>query len=150
MLDIYVVGFPTPAQGSACYNNGDANDQPIPKGSTMRLIPTLFTSLLVCTGMSVSAFAGDDALPNAGAGGKHGKHHEKLLAKFDANHDGTLDESERATAHAALAARLKEKRPELLAKIDTNNDGLISQEEMKAGRELLKASHQQKKQGEQK
>ena len=111
----------------------------------MRLIPTLFTSLLVCAGMSVSAFAGDDAVSNAGAGGKHGKHHEKLLAKFDANHDGTLDESERATARAALAARLKEKHPELLAKIDTNNDGLISQEEMKAGRELLKAAHAEHK-----
>lgn len=103
----------------------------------MRLIHTLFTSLLVCAGMSVSAFAGDDAVNRD----KHGKHHEKMLAKFDANHDGKLDESERATARAALAARLKEKHPELLAKIDTNNDGLISQEEMKAGRELLKAAH---------
>lgn len=107
----------------------------------MRLIPTLFTSLLVCAGMSVSAFAGDDAVH----GGKHGKHHEKVLAKFDANHDGKLDESERATARAALAARLKEKHPEVLAKIDTNNDGEISKEEMKAGRELLKAAHAEHK-----
>lgn len=117
----------------------------------MRLIPTLFTSLLVCAGMSVSAFAGDPTSEKAVAGGKHGKHHEKMLAKFDANHDGKLDDSERATARAALAARLKEKHPELLAKIDTNHDDVISQEEMKAGRELLKAAHaehHQKKQGE--
>jgi len=103
----------------------------------MRLIPTLLTSLVICAGMSASAFAGDEAP----AGGKHGKHHAKCLAKFDANHDGILDESERTTARAALAARLKEKHPDLLAKIDTNNDGIISQEEMKAGRAALKAAH---------
>jgi len=115
----------------------------------MRLIPTLMTSLIICAGMSASAFAGDEAP----AGGKHGKHHEKALAKFDANHDGKLDDSERDTARAALAARLQEKHPGLLAKIDTNSDGVISQEEMKAGRELMKAAHAErknKKQGDKK
>lgn len=107
----------------------------------MRLIPTLFTSLLVCAGLSVSAFAGDPAEEAAVAGGKHGKLHERMLAKFDVNHDGKLDETERATARAALAVRLKEKHPELLAKIDSNHDDVISQEEMKAGRELLKTAH---------
>ena len=102
----------------------------------MRLIPTLIATLFTCAALAAPAFAGDDAPAS-----KHdGKLREKVLAKFDANHDGKLDEGEKTTARAALAARLKEKHPELLAKLDTDGDGVISEAEMKAGREQLKAA----------
>ncbi len=103
----------------------------------MRLIPTLITTLFTCAALAAPAFAGDE-VPNAG---KHvGKIHQKILAKFDSNHDGKLDDGEKTAARAALAARLKDKHPELLAKLDTDNDGVISEIEMKAGREQLKAA----------
>ncbi len=97
----------------------------------MRLtLPALAALLLT----AAPAFAGDDAGTKPGAGKHHGERYQEILKKFDANHDGKLDESERATARAALASKLGEKHPELLKKIDTDGDGVISEAEMKAAR----------------
>ena len=104
---------------------------------------TFFATCLTALMFAGPAFAGDE--PTAGEH-KGGKLHEKILAKFDANHDGKLDDSEKATARAALCARLNEKHPELLAKLDTDHDGVLSETEMKAGREQLKAAHAARKQ----
>lgn len=112
----------------------------------MRLISTTLATLFALAAMSAPAFAGDETT-QGGKGQGHDKgHHPNAdkLAKFDTNHDGKLDESERAAARSALAARLKEKHPELFAKIDTDGDGTISESEMKAARaklEELRAKH---------
>ncbi len=70
------------------------------------------------------------------ATGQHqrGERRQQVLAKFDADKDGKLNETERDAARAAFSARLKEKHPELFARIDTNGDGTLSREEAKAAR----------------
>ena len=106
-------------------------------------IATALLSLLIC---AVPAFAGDDAQP--GHARKHdGKELKEKLAKFDTNHDGKLDDGEKAAARAAFGAKLKEKHPELFAKIDTDGDGTLSEAEVKAAREKLKERRQERRDG---
>jgi EF hand len=103
---------------------------------TTSVFATFSAAVLTAIMLAGPVFAGDE-LP----AGEHkgGKLHEKILVKFDANHDGKLDDGEKTAARAALYARLNEKHPELLAKLDADHDGMLSEAEMKAGREQLKA-----------
>lgn len=106
-------------------------------------IPTLL-SLLLC---AAPAFAGDGAKPEHPR--KHdGKELKERLEKFDANHDGKLDDGEKAAARAAFAALIKEKRPELFARIDADGDGALSEAEMKTAREKLKERRQKHRDGD--
>jgi hypothetical protein len=81
-----------------------------------------------------------------------GEFREKLLAKYDANHDGKLDEGERAAAKADFAKhreereeKLKQNHPELFAKIDADHDGKLEREEIKAFREAHHGQHPRRK-----
>lgn len=70
-----------------------------------------------------------------------GQHHrgerkQELLAKFDADKDGKLNEGERDAARAAFSGRLKENHPKRFAKIDSDGDGTLSRDEVKAARAL--------------
>lgn len=63
----------------------------------------------------------------------------RLLERFDANKDGKLDETERAAAREAMAARREaggEKqsrgRGEVMKQFDTDNDGRLSESERAA------------------
>ena len=49
----------------------------------------------------------------------------KMLAKFDANKDGKLDEGERQAMHA-------ERADKMFSKLDTNKDGVLSKSEFAA------------------
>lgn len=65
------------------------------------------------------------------AGGFHGgEGRAEMLAKFDTNKDGKLDETERAAMRDERAAKT-------FKKLDTNGDGQISLEEFKAGRSKM-------------
>jgi len=107
----------------------------------MRILTTTCTFLLALATVS-SAYAGEEGKK------EHkkcdGKHREELLAKFDANHDGKLDDTEKAAARAAASAKIKEKRPEAFAKFDADKDGVLSKDEMKALRAARK-DHCEKK-----
>jgi 5-hydroxyisourate hydrolase-like protein (transthyretin family) len=99
-----------------------------------------FTSTLALLAvLAAPAIAGD----HAGNKGE-GKHHAEKLAKYDTNHDGKLDDGERAAMLTAKSAELKTKHPELFAQIDTNHDGQISAEEWKAAKDLRHARHDAK------
>ena len=65
--------------------------------------------------------------PGPGRGGK-GPMREEMLAKFDANKDGKLDDTERATARAER----EKKHQEMMAKFDTNKDGKLDDTERQA------------------
>lgn len=101
----------------------------------MRLALSSLTALLALGFAATPAFAGD---PEHKSASKHGEHHAELLKKFDANHDGKLDDSEKAAVRAAYGERLKSKHPELFKRIDTDNDGTLSQAEVKEAREKHK------------
>jgi hypothetical protein len=58
-----------------------------------------------------------------------------LIAKFDKNGDGKLDDAERAQAKAAFEAKRAERRKEVLARYDTNQDGTLDLAEKKAMRD---------------
>ncbi len=84
-----------------------------------------------------AAHAGDPPV----AGAQHADRAARraaFMAKFDTNHDGKLDEPERATARAAMAARLKEKHPEAFKKLDTDGDNTLSKTELEVGKTELK------------
>ena len=99
------------------------------------LIRILTTAPLACVLSFGLAYAGDEQIAPKGEHA-HGDKAEKL-AKFDTNHDGKLDEGERAAMRAELSTRLKAKHPEMFAKIDTDHDGVLSKEEMHAGKKML-------------
>jgi hypothetical protein len=108
----------------------------------MRHFSTITATVALLAALAAPAVAGDQQQP------KHdGKHRQELLDKFDTNHDGKLDDTEKAAARTAFAARIKEKHPELFAKIDTNGDGTLSEDEMKAAKEKLQQLRQHKGQG---
>lgn len=103
----------------------------------MNPIRTLTLATLIILGGA--AWAGD-------APERDGKHHgelkAKLLEKFDANHDGKLDESERAAAKAAMKEHRGEHKGELKAKLlekfDANHDGKLDESERAAAKAAMK------------
>lgn len=70
--------------------------------------------------------------------GPGGKWREEVLRRFDANHDGKLDEAERAAAreawkkeHPEAAAHMEKRRQEMLQRFDRNGDGKLDAAERK-------------------
>lgn len=59
---------------------------------------------------------------------------KKLLAKYDANHDGKLDDNERAAAKADRVKAREERHARLLAKYDVNHDGKLDPSELAAAK----------------
>jgi Ca2+-binding EF-hand superfamily protein len=102
----------------------------------MRAILTALLTLSL-----IPAFAAD---PANDAPTKRGKAKAAVLERFDANHDGKLDDAERATARQAAHEKMKEKHPERFAAIDTDHDGALSKEEVAAGREHRRAERMAK------
>ncbi|MBK1833371.1 EF-hand domain-containing protein [Roseibacillus ishigakijimensis] len=56
----------------------------------------------------------------------------EVIAKFDTDGDGKLNEEERKAAREARRAEFEKRRAEMLEKFDTDKDGKLSQEERKA------------------
>lgn len=71
----------------------------------------------------------------------HGEMKAKVLEKFDANHDGKLDETERAAAKAAMQEHRGEHQGKLkakaLAKFDANHDGKLDETERAAAKAAM-------------
>ena len=80
------------------------------------------------TGLGVAA-------AHEGEGGKdRSARRAEILAKYDTNKDGKLDDNEKKAMRDDMAAiRFK--------KLDTNNDGVISLDEFKAGFEQMGHRH---------
>lgn len=98
-------------------------------------VPALLALVL---GFTVFARAAEDS-------GKGRKASAKTVEKYDADHDGTLSDAERAKWEADIAAKAKETRERNLAKYDTNKDGKIDEQEREKRREterLEKEAHQ--------
>ena len=106
------------------------------------LIRILSLSALITVGSQAWAAQEGEGL------GKHrgnGELREKVMEKFDANHDGKLDESERAAAKAALKERMEkakehhgEFKAKLLERFDANHDGKLDDGERAAAKAALK------------
>nr|HEX4314539.1 EF-hand domain-containing protein [Kofleriaceae bacterium] len=123
------------------------------------------TATLVAGAAGFAAANTGTAADDAGSGGWRAK----ILQKYDANGDGKLDDSERATMRADMQAKRAERHQKMLAKydlnkdgkldasertamreakaekrftkLDTNGDGVISKEEFKAGAAKMKMHH---------
>ena len=86
-------------------------------------------SLFTVLGGSALAYADSGAqAADPGCADKRGGRHEKMLERFDTNHDGKLDDTERAAMKAAFG----EKRQEMIARYDTNHDGTLDATERAA------------------
>ena len=91
-------------------------------------------SLLALTmfGFGTLALRAEDTTAPSTDTAKHkGEFRKKILEKFDTNHDGKLDDTEKAAAKAAM----QKHHQEMLAKYDTNGDGKLDPSERKAVRE---------------
>jgi EF hand len=77
------------------------------------------------------------ALANEGEGPSSGGRKAAILAKFDTNHDGKLDDNEKAAMREAFKEKRQERRAELVARFDTNKDGKLEPEERQAMRATL-------------
>lgn len=72
--------------------------------------------------------------------------YERLVQRYDTNHDGKLDENELAAAHEAIAQERfengkgvgKKIREELLEKFDKNHNGRLDPDERAAARDYLR------------
>lgn len=58
----------------------------------------------------------------------------QMVARFDANQDGKLDDAEREAARAARKEFREVKRAEMMARFDTNKDGKLDDAERQAAR----------------
>jgi Ca2+-binding EF-hand superfamily protein len=86
-------------------------------------------SLFTLLGGSALAYADPGAqAADPGCADKRAARHEKKLERFDTNHDGKIDDSERAAMKASFA----EKKEEVVAKYDTNHDGTLDATERAA------------------
>ncbi len=57
-----------------------------------------------------------------------------LIERFDTNHDGALDDGERATARARVKERHVERHAKLLERFDADHDGALDAEERAAAK----------------
>jgi Ca2+-binding EF-hand superfamily protein len=83
-------------------------------------------------GGAVALAQGDDS------GAREGMR-AKMLEKYDTNHDGKLDDTERAAMRADFQAKRSERRQEMLARFDTNKDGKLDENERKVMKDTLAA-----------
>jgi EF-hand domain pair len=86
-------------------------------------IALLIAAPLVAGATSFAVAQGNDA-PN-----------QPMIEKFDLNHDGKLDDAERAQMKAAFQAKRAERKTEMLARFDLNKDGTLDDRERQAMRD---------------
>ncbi len=98
------------------------------KGKKLGLVAILIG--LVTAGAVGVASAKDDQ-----DGPGRGDRKAEMLQKYDANKDGKLDDSEKATMRADRKAEFEAKKQEMLAKYDTNRDGKLDETERAAMRD---------------
>jgi hypothetical protein len=99
----------------------------------------IHTMIAIAALAGAASFAGAEepaGAPPAGAppeGGprEHRKPPAELIAKFDKDGDGKLNDDEKA----AMKAAMEERRKEMLTKFDKDGDGKLNEEERKAARE---------------
>lgn len=98
----------------------------------MKKITMLFTIAAVISMAHAQAPEG----PKGHRKGHHGGPRQEIIAKFDADGDGKLNDEERKAAHEAMKerrrAKMQEHRQKMLEKFDTDGDGTLSEEERKA------------------
>lgn len=102
--------------------------------SSLRLLCAI--TLIASLGSTV-ALAAPDKLE--GAEKQEKKPSKKVLQKYDANHDGVLDDAEKAAWQADVAKEKAAKRQKELEQLDTNKDGKIDKAERAAGKETKPA-----------
>jgi Ca2+-binding EF-hand superfamily protein len=100
-----------------------------------------FMTKLGSLAVLVAALAGGGAvaLAQGGDGGAPEGIRGKILEKYDTNHDGKLDDGERAAMRADFQAKRAERRQEMLARFDTNKDGKLDANERKVMKDTLAA-----------
>ncbi len=108
--------------------------------------------------LALSSLGGVALAHGGGFGGFGGKAPPEVLAKYDANKDGTLDENERAAAKQDFIkqydangngqldpeerVKVREARAaERFKKLDTNGDGQLSLSEFQAGMKEMHGRH---------
>ena len=69
----------------------------------------------------------------------------EMLAQFDLNEDGKIDEEERQAAKEARRAARAERRAAHIAEFDTDGDGELSSEEREGARDARRAALQAKR-----
>jgi Ca2+-binding EF-hand superfamily protein len=83
--------------------------------------------------------AGALALPAVALAWPDGEGHDgrraRMMEKFDANGDGTLDDAERAAARTFRQAMHAQRKAEMLAKYDADKDGTLSDAERAQARQ---------------
>lgn len=79
------------------------------------------------------------ALAQSDDGGAPQGMRAKILEKYDTNHDGKLDDTERAAMRADFKAKRESRRQEMLAHFDTNKDGKLDANERKVMKDTLAA-----------
>ena len=62
----------------------------------------------------------------------------EIIAKFDKDGDGKLNEAEREAAKAARGEMEAARKTEMLAKFDADGDGTLSEDEKKTAQEAMK------------
>lgn len=116
----------------------------------MKSISFFAITLAICLAAGISRAEDKPAKPAAKKPGKPGANldgdaKKKIIAKFDKDGDGKLNDTERAVAEEAMKKRLGGDRPEgvdkkaLLKKFDKDGDGKLSDEEKRAAKKAMQS-----------
>ncbi|MGJ8634101.1 MAG: hypothetical protein ACSHX7_09285 [Luteolibacter sp.] len=96
------------------------------------------TKTLVVIGMTLGMFGAVHAQEGKKDGPKR-KLPPEIIAKFDTDGDGKLDETERAAAKAAREEMMEAQKAKMLEKFDADGDGELSESEREAAKAAREA-----------
>jgi Ca2+-binding EF-hand superfamily protein len=96
--------------------------------------------LLLASSPRLAAAEGSQKADPPGGSGKRGMSHKQRNAEFDADADGVLSESEKATLRESVKQRLhKPLQERMIKKFDENGDGVLSDAEKKKAHDHVRA-----------
>ena len=96
---------------------------------------SLHNMIAVAVLLSTASIANAQAPEGGEKKPEHRQMPPEVIAKFDKDGDGKLNDEEKAAAKAAFEAKMEERKKEAIAKFDKDGDGKLNEEERKAARE---------------
>ena len=90
-----------------------------------------FTKKMGALAILVASVTAGGAIALAHEGATDGARRAQILEKFDANHDGKLDDAEKAAMREQMKAMRAQRREQILARFDANRDGKLDDGERK-------------------
>ncbi len=99
----------------------------------------MLTKMKIAIALTGSLLLGGVAMAKDFRGADHGQRKAEMLQKYDANKNGTLDDSEKAALRADFQAKRQQMHAKRVAQFDTNRDGKLDDSERASAKKARSA-----------